>query len=416
MDQSILEGRGAAAIAHPGGTLLEHVRRTSATLQSWGAAPELIAAGACHAAYGTVGFPTAVVALSERDWLRERIGDHAESIVYAYCADDRTTPVGERQRDRFDGSWMQRPVWLQRALAELTAANELDVSMHVDAAAQRAIGSWLASLRALLSPAAWAAVQRAPCCEGLAGVTAADCGDADIAFRELGVRGPQVVLWHGGASPELTWARQLELHDTLALRIPWRRDFSPSVAATRRDFEVDARDLLRIMPGECHVVAHSIGALSALVAAAVAPRRFASLVLIEPPVAWLLPDDPDVQRVVALARSYIAGDAGARSAFFKLASLPPDHPETARIERSARKLRDPSEAAPRLDALRAAQAPAVIVSGEHEPAIERQCDALAACLGAQRWRWRGEGHAVQRHPEFNPRLLEWFARFASTRR
>jgi pimeloyl-ACP methyl ester carboxylesterase len=298
-------------------------------------------------------------------------------------------------------------MWLRRALAELTAANELDVAAHVDSEAmQRGIGTWLATLGPWLSPAAWADVVEAPCCRELNLAHAAHSGDAEIAWRALGRHGPEVVLWHGGAPPELTWARQLELQSTVRLRIPWRRDNPPSVAAARRDFEVDARDLLRIMPGRCHVVAHSIGALSALVAAACAPERFASLVLIEPPVAWLLPDDPEVQRLVELARGYLRGDLSTRLDFLSMAAMPPDHPETARIERSARKLRDPSEAAPRLDALRPSHVPKVVVSGEHLIGIERQCDALAAELDAQRWRLRGAGHAVQRHPDFNPRLRE----------
>lgn len=398
-----LAERGAAEIAHPGGTLLEHVQRMAARLQSWGAAPELVAAGACHAAYGTAGFPTALVALSERAWLRERIGEHAEAIVYAYCADDRSA----LRRDRFTGESLCLPAWLRRALAELTAANELDVAEHVDPEAMRRdIGTSFRSLGAWLSPAAWADVTAAPCCQGL---HAAHSGDAELAWRVLGAHGANVVLWHGGAPPELTWARQVELQSTLRLRIPWRRDCPPSVAASRRDFEVDARDLLRIMSGRCHVVAHSIGALSALLAAACAPRRFASLVLIEPPVAWLLPDDPEVQRLVALAQSYLRGDPAARTHFLNMAALPLDHPETARIERAASKLRSPHEASAQLHDLRLARVPTVVVSGEHLTGIERQCDALAAELGAQRWRLQGAGHAVQRHPDFNPRLLAFLA-------
>ena len=327
-----LSERGAGQVAHPGGTLLEHVRRTAARLRSWGAAPELVAAGACHAAYGTEAFPTALVAPSERGWLRARIGDHAESIVYAYCASDRTKPPNDAQRDRFTGERQQQAGWFPGFRG---------------GGRDRRCGY---------------RVSRAGC-----------------AGRESGA-------------------------------LAWRRDFPPSAPAERRDFEVDARDLLRIMPGQCHVVAHSIGALSALVAAACAPERFASLVLIEPPVAWLLPDDPDVQRLVALARGYLRGDPSARSAFLTMAALPLDHPETARIEGWARKLRDPSEAAPQLDALRQSHVPAAIVSGQHEPGIERQCDALAASLGAQRWRLPGAGHAVQRHPDFNPRVLEFVGR------
>ena len=118
----------------------------------------------------------------------------------------------------------------------------------------------------------------------------------------------------------------------------------------------------------------------------------------------MLPDDPEVQHARALARGYLRGDPSAREGFLNMAGLPLDHPETARIERAAKKLRDPSEATPALDALRKAQVPSLVVSGEHMPGIERQCDALATQLDAKRWRLQGAGHAVQRHPEFNEKL------------
>ncbi len=36
-------------MAHPGGTLLEHLRRVAALLRSWGADPAVEVAGLCHA-------------------------------------------------------------------------------------------------------------------------------------------------------------------------------------------------------------------------------------------------------------------------------------------------------------------------------------------------------------------------------
>src|SRR6187402_1376811 len=72
---ALLAAWGADRIAHPGGTLLAHLRRTAYRLQGWGASRELVLAGLCHAAYGTHGFPTALLELSRRDVLRELIGD-----------------------------------------------------------------------------------------------------------------------------------------------------------------------------------------------------------------------------------------------------------------------------------------------------------------------------------------------------
>src|SRR4051794_20282115 len=100
----LLVGRGAERMLHPGGTLLAHLQRTARRLETWGAEPDLITAGLCHAAYGTQGFRTPLLQRSERQLLRAHIGDEAEAIVYAYCASERTdSPGGCALRDRFTG-------------------------------------------------------------------------------------------------------------------------------------------------------------------------------------------------------------------------------------------------------------------------------------------------------------------------
>jgi pimeloyl-ACP methyl ester carboxylesterase len=381
-------------------------------LQAWGAEPELVRAGLCHAAYGTTGFPTALFSLAERGVLRSHIGDAAEAIVYAYCASNRRAASRAPDlHDRFTSERWVVAVWLQQALAELTAANELDILSHASLAADAvdAIARYLTLHGPLLSQAAWAAVCAAVRTGDCQHATQSPDGDRVIAYQELGTHGARALLWHGGASPELTWSCQRALASELQLRIPWRRGYSPSAPAARQDWEVDARDLLRVMPGRTHGVAHSIGALSALVAAAAAPERFASLILIEPPLFSIAAEDPDVRRVVELSRAFSSSVAGARDEFLALAALPKEHAETARIERLARGMRDPLEAAPVLDALRDSRVPVAIVSGLHERGIEKVCDALAESLGAQRWRLAGKGHAVQRHPDFNSRLGAFIA-------
>jgi pimeloyl-ACP methyl ester carboxylesterase len=414
---ALLDSRNAARVAHPGGTLLAHLQRTAHRLESWGAAPPLVAAGLCHAAYGTQGFAGALFTLTERELLRARIGDEAEAIVYAYCAWDRahSLPTRGELRDRFSGEHWVPAEHLRRQLAELIAANELDVAEHA-ALSQRElveIGELLISCEPQLSLAAHAALRSAPFLRALRPAPANDAdaarSDGEIAHRDLGQHGERVVFWHGGATPELTWARQHTLSAELRLRIPWRRGFAPSAASARQDWEQDARDLLRVMPGRVHVVGHSIGALSALVAAAWAPERFASLTLIEPPLSSVAADDPEVQQLVTLARAFVRGAPEARAAFLAIAALPLDHPQTARIERAARGLRDPSEAAPALAQLRDSRLPIAVVSGVHYRGIETMCDALSAELAAQRWRLPGAGHAVQRVPEFNVRLRELIA-------
>ncbi|WP_394829180.1 alpha/beta fold hydrolase [Pendulispora albinea] len=225
----------------------------------------------------------------------------------------------------------------------------------------------------------------------------------------MGDRGETVVFVHGGASPELTWSRQAPLADRWRLVIPWRRCFDPSPPGARQDWEADAHDLLALLPHPAHVVTHSYGGVGAAVAAARAPHRFASLTWIEPPLWFVAEEDPDVARVTRLARSI--GDPHAdpklRAAFMQLAGMPPDHEVTRELERLARNLRDPGEARPDLASIRAARVPTAVVSGDHDPGIERICDALHDALGGERVILRGAGHAVQRSAGFN----DWLASF-----
>jgi pimeloyl-ACP methyl ester carboxylesterase len=236
---------------------------------------------------------------------------------------------------------------------------------------------------------------------------AAEGGDAELACRDLGTHGARVLLWHGGAGPELTWSKQHTLSAAFQLRIPWRRGYVPSVTSARQDWTLDVRDLLRVMSDGSHVVAHSYGGVSALVAAAIAPERFSSLTIIEAPLYAFAPDDPELQQLATLARAFASGAPEARAAFLSIAGLPPDHPQTRATERLARDLRDPGDEKPDLTKLRAARLPTAIVSGRHNNALERLSAALSRELGAEHWVLEGAGHAVPRHEHFNERLTEF---------
>ncbi|MET9829007.1 DUF6817 domain-containing protein [Streptomyces sp. NPDC006385] len=163
--RSLLEDLGAGTLPHPGGTLLAHLRRVRSRLAGWGARPALQLAGLCHALYGTDGFPTALLSLDRRGEVAEAIGAEAESIVYFYAACDReaTYPAladrGSGFRDRFTGHSHTPEPGLRRDLAEVTAANELDLADH-DPEFRVRYGADLLDLfhrfRPLLSPSAWA--------------------------------------------------------------------------------------------------------------------------------------------------------------------------------------------------------------------------------------------------------------------
>jgi hypothetical protein len=162
--EALLRDLGAGALAHPGGTLLAHLRRVRARLAAWEARPALQLAGLCHAFYGTDGFPEPLLPLDRRGELADVIGREAEEIVYFYASCDRraTYPTlggpAPCFHDRFSGvRWSPAPRTL-RDFADLTVANELDLADR-DLGFRERWGPELLALftrlRPLLSPAAW---------------------------------------------------------------------------------------------------------------------------------------------------------------------------------------------------------------------------------------------------------------------
>jgi hypothetical protein len=161
----MLEAADAAHIQHPGGTLMAHLVRVRALLDSWGARPALAAAGLCHAFYGTDGFPTALLDLAHRADLAKAIGTDAEEMVYFYAACDRNASYRTLADedglflDRFTGTQFIPGAQQRRDFAELTAANELDL-VAVSPDIRTRYGSGLLDLftrwRPLLSDRAWA--------------------------------------------------------------------------------------------------------------------------------------------------------------------------------------------------------------------------------------------------------------------
>ncbi|MFF0792607.1 DUF6817 domain-containing protein [Streptomyces spiralis] len=164
--ETFLCARGADRMPHPGGTLLDHLRRVARLLSAWGAEPAIQLAGLCHAAYGTDGFDGSLLDTVEaRGVLSELIGDRAEALVYLYASCDRAAvyprlgsgrPVAFR--DRFTSREHMPAEADVRAFAEMTAANELDVLAHNTELTERhgpALYGLFARSRELLSAPAW---------------------------------------------------------------------------------------------------------------------------------------------------------------------------------------------------------------------------------------------------------------------
>ncbi|WP_190135822.1 alpha/beta fold hydrolase [Streptomyces longispororuber] len=225
--------------------------------------------------------------------------------------------------------------------------------------------------------------------------------------------GPEVLLVHGGAGPRTTWGALSALADRWTLAHVHRRGYPPSPAPrTGQDYEVDAQDLAPLLVGRPHVVAHSYGALGTLVAVAAAPGSVRSLTLIEPPLAFLVPDDPEVARLQRLGDAVLTHgvdtDPAELREFLRLAgAVVDDGPlpgEVAAGVRRAHGARLPGQARPRLDLIRRARVPVLVASGDHAAAHERICDALAVALDGERAVHPGAGHFVAAAPGFAARL------------
>jgi pimeloyl-ACP methyl ester carboxylesterase len=230
--------------------------------------------------------------------------------------------------------------------------------------------------------------------------------------------GPEVLLVHGGAGPETTWGALGPLRARWTLARVYRRGYPPSppFPEGRQDFEVDAADIDPLLDARPHVVAHSYGALGALLAAARGPARVRSLTVIEPPLYYLVPDDPEVARLERLGDAVLTDGLGADAAtlreFLRLAGAPdvddgPLPDDVARGVRRAHGGRLPGEARPALELVRKAGVPSLVASGGHAPGLERICDALSTALDGRRLVVPGAGHFVAAAPGFVDRLDEF---------
>ena len=225
--------------------------------------------------------------------------------------------------------------------------------------------------------------------------------------------GRPVVLLHGGlGGPGPAWGAQDELAERWEVWTVHRAGYGDSAGLSDgEDFELDARLLAPVIPAGAHVVGHSSGALAALYLTAAAPDRVDSLTLIEPPAYHLAPETAELHSAFAahFAREPADWVAWLRE-FFELAQSPaPPEEILAGLERNARVWRNfavmPWEADLPLDAVAAAPARKLMVSGGYRPAFEALCDRLAAAIGAERAVIPGAGHNVQRTgAPFNDRL------------
>jgi pimeloyl-ACP methyl ester carboxylesterase len=245
-------------------------------------------------------------------------------------------------------------------------------------------------------------------CEPLFGK---DCG------MHVGIlgSGPRLVLVHGSVTNgAVTWLEQKPLAERFTLVVVDRGGYPPNPPLPRIDFELQAKELAEVLEPGDHLVAHSYGAVVALLAAAGAELR--SLTVIEPPAFGIARGQPGVEEFLASfyeaphdPRGYLEFFLPLVGSTFQLPDpLPPGLEAGAR---AALAERPPHEAEIPLDELAAAPFPKLVVSGAHSAAFDAVCDVLEERLGAERVVLEGTGHSIPRaHPGFNEVLEGFLAR------
>jgi pimeloyl-ACP methyl ester carboxylesterase len=226
--------------------------------------------------------------------------------------------------------------------------------------------------------------------------------------------GPRLVLVHGSVTNgAVTWMEQRPLAERFTLVVVNRSGYPPGPPLEYIDFEVQADELDELLEPGDHLVAHSYGAVIALLAAPGAEPR--SLTVIEPPAFGLARGHPAVEEFL---NHFIAAPSDPRSYLefflplvgsrFELPDPLPPAIETA--ARAAMAERPPHEANVPLDELAAAPYPKLVVSGAHSDAFEAVCDVLEERLGAERAVLAGVGHSIPRSPGFNDTLVDFLSR------
>jgi pimeloyl-ACP methyl ester carboxylesterase len=229
--------------------------------------------------------------------------------------------------------------------------------------------------------------------------------------------GDPVVLVHGSLSTGADeWPAQHPLaEEGFQLVIADRRGYGNSPAADGEDFVRDADDIIELLDGRSHIVAHSYGGLGAMYAAAARPTSTRSLALLEPP-AFTVTADAAARELIEAAQAIWDLDLPDEEwldRFLEVLGTDPEViPPQARTEVTAmvplvRRSRPPWNGDFPLEDLATASFPKLVVSGGHHDGFEAVCDELARRIGATRATVPGAGHEIQfTGPPINERLLE----------
>lgn len=219
----------------------------------------------------------------------------------------------------------------------------------------------------------------------------------------------RIVFVHGaGSFGAAAWPNQHKLaleYDCLFLR---RHGFGPTTEPLPTDFDADRNILLEALGDGGHVVAHSYGAISALMAALARPDKVASLALFEPACSSLTEGLPATQAHRELLeplmrrRAELTDEEFERNFMRIMFSAQARRPSSEPERRAAGRLRlqaPPWEAPLSI----VPGVPMLVVTGGWEPLYEEIAEYLVT-TGAEHVRAGGD-HRPQDTPEGHQALV-----------
>ncbi len=218
-----------------------------------------------------------------------------------------------------------------------------------------------------------------------------DAQATDLHVEVWGAGIPVVVVHGSLATGADEWSAQRPLADVgMRLIVPDRRGYGRSPSASGEDFIVDADDLGALMGEGAHLVGHSYGGLSAMLAAARRPAATMSLTLLEAPVASLAQRDPAWRALIDEVRQLWGRDLPDDEWVVRFLEAVGSEPATlprelldAAVELVPvfRRGRPFYELELPIAELASATFPKLVVSGEHHAGFEAMSDDLATCIG-----------------------------------
>ena len=133
-------------------------------------------------------------------------------------------------------------------------------------------------------------------------LTEAQADALPIEVTHWGDTGPVVMLVHGGVQGNVgggpsSWVRQEAIsQEGFQLWVPDRPGFGKSPTRGPDDMAKEATWIAKMMPDGVNLIGHSWGGADVLLAAAKRPQAVRSIILIEPAMTQLIPNDPELRK------------------------------------------------------------------------------------------------------------------------